>query len=107
MDYRAELLRLQHQLDLASGAIARIGDRTTVENLESFAKEIKGKLDELRAAALHEEIRRRAFGLWQEAGRPEGRDLEFWLRAEQEHSDDGGIPFGHGRFKHFQSGPGT
>ncbi|MCK1719914.1 DUF2934 domain-containing protein [Bradyrhizobium sp. 141] len=85
MDYRAELLRLQHQVDLASRAIARIGDRTTVRNLESFAKEIKGKLDELQAVALHEEIRRRAFGLWQEAGRPEGRDLEFWLRAEQKH----------------------
>lgn len=85
MDYRAELLRLQHQVDLASRAIAQIGDRTTVKNLESFAKKIKGKLDELQAVALHEEIRTRAFGLWQEAGRPEGRDLEFWLRAEQEH----------------------
>lgn len=29
-------------------------------------------------------VRRRAFDLWLEAGRPEGRELEFWLRAERE-----------------------
>jgi hypothetical protein len=28
--------------------------------------------------------RRRAFDLWRGAGRPDGRDLEFWLRAERE-----------------------
>lgn len=31
----------------------------------------------------HEEITARARQLWQEAGSPEGRDLEFWLGAEQ------------------------
>jgi hypothetical protein len=37
---------------------------------------------------MDEELRRRvadrAEALWREAGRPEGRDLEFWLQAEQE-----------------------
>lgn len=28
------------------------------------------------------EIAERAFILWEQAGRPDGRDLEFWLRAE-------------------------
>jgi hypothetical protein len=35
--------------------------------------------DELRQA-----VAARAHALWQEAGLPEGRELEFWLQAEQE-----------------------
>jgi hypothetical protein len=31
-----------------------------------------------------EEIQRLAHALWEEAGRPQGRALDYWLRAEQE-----------------------
>ena len=31
-----------------------------------------------------EAIRQRAHALWQQEGRPDGRDLEHWLRAEAE-----------------------
>lgn len=31
-----------------------------------------------------EPIRVRAYSLWEQAGRPEGGDLEFWERARQE-----------------------
>jgi len=31
-----------------------------------------------------EPIRTRAYRLWEQAGRPEGGDLEFWERARQE-----------------------
>ena len=31
-----------------------------------------------------EPIRMRAYRLWEQAGRPEGGDLEFWERARQE-----------------------
>lgn len=31
-----------------------------------------------------EPIRMRAYLLWEQAGRPEGGDLEFWERARQE-----------------------
>jgi hypothetical protein len=31
-----------------------------------------------------EDIRTRAYDLWRQAGEPEGRDIEFWLLAEQE-----------------------
>ena len=31
-----------------------------------------------------EQISLRARELWEEAGRPEGRDIEFWHRAERE-----------------------
>jgi hypothetical protein len=30
----------------------------------------------------HAEIARRAYLLWEQRGRPEGRDVEFWLEAE-------------------------
>ncbi|MGY8684068.1 DUF2934 domain-containing protein [Bradyrhizobium sp. UFLA05-153] len=44
---------------------------------------MKRRLD-LQAATSREQISRRAHELWQDAGRPQGRDLEFWLRAERE-----------------------
>ncbi len=31
-----------------------------------------------------EPIRTRAYKLWEQAGRPEGGDVEFWERARQE-----------------------
>ena len=42
-----------------------------------------------------EEIRRLAYRLWEEAGRPEGRSDEFWLAAEIEilGGTDDSIPF--------------
>lgn len=33
---------------------------------------------------MDERIRARARQLWDEAGRPEGRDEQFWLQAEKE-----------------------
>jgi hypothetical protein len=33
---------------------------------------------------LEEEIRRRAYELWEEHGRESGRDEEFWFSAERE-----------------------
>jgi hypothetical protein len=34
-----------------------------------------------------EHIRRRAYHLWEQAGRPEGRDLEFWQQASDAERD--------------------
>ena len=36
----------------------------------------------MRASA--QAIEKRAYALWEEAGRPEGRALDYWLLAEQE-----------------------
>lgn len=33
-------------------------------------------------SALHEEIRRRSYLLWESEGRPEGRSAEHWQRAK-------------------------
>jgi hypothetical protein len=32
----------------------------------------------------HDEIARRAYQLWEQRGRPQGRDLELWLEAERQ-----------------------
>ena len=39
----------------------------------------------------HEEIRDRAYGLWLDAGSPDGRDEEFWHQAEAELAENGEI----------------
>jgi hypothetical protein len=37
------------------------------------------------------DIRDRAYALWQEQGSPEGREEEFWHRAERELSEEAGL----------------
>lgn len=34
--------------------------------------------------SFHQKVCDRAYALWEQEGRPEGRDTEFWLTAEQE-----------------------
>ena len=87
MDYLPELRRLELQLGLAQRAVGLISDSETVQRLEALAREIGERLRTLKAACREEETRARAHELWEQAGRPEGRDLEFWLRAEREVSN--------------------
>ena len=60
-----------------------VGDSETVQRISGLAEELKqqalafAKLDDAR-------IRNRAHEIWEENGRPVGRDLEFWLNAERE-----------------------
>jgi hypothetical protein len=42
------------------------------------------------------QIRERAHHLWEQAGRPEGRDDEFWHLAEQLLLQEDAGPSGHG-----------
>jgi hypothetical protein len=37
-----------------------------------------------RAPVTREAIAARAHALWEQAGHPNGRDLEFWVQAEQQ-----------------------
>jgi hypothetical protein len=41
-----------------------------------------------------EEVRERAYRIWESEGKPHGRDLEHWLQAERELSADTGSPTG-------------
>ncbi len=41
---------------------------------------------------LHEnDIRARAYALWERDGSPEGQDYDYWLRAERELSEEQGL----------------
>ena len=37
------------------------------------------------------DIRDRAYALWESSGSPEGRDQEYWYRAERELSEEAGL----------------
>ena len=38
----------------------------------------------MAGTGLYEQVERRAFELWEREGRPAGRALDYWLRAEAE-----------------------
>jgi hypothetical protein len=84
MDLVTELQRLEHQLGLANRMLAMVRDEPTTVRLLAFGEDIQARIDRLKPAILEEATRRRAYQLWQEARRPMGRDVEFWLRAERE-----------------------
>jgi Protein of unknown function (DUF2934) len=60
-----------------------IGDRETVQRILALAEEL---IERARALAkpAEEKIRKRAREIWEDNGRPTGRDEEFWLQAERE-----------------------
>ena len=37
-----------------------------------------------KTAPTEESVREKAYSLWEEAGRPEGDGLEFWVEAERQ-----------------------
>ena len=73
--------KLEHQMELATRAAACIADETTAARFRRFADELRQRLF---SSSLHRQISARAFELWNQAGRPIGRDLDFWLAAERE-----------------------
>lgn len=60
-----------------------ITDSETVQQILALTEELKQRA---RAMAKPNEdlIRKRAEELWERAGKPEGRDEEFWHQAEKE-----------------------
>lgn len=60
-----------------------VGDRETVQRILAFTEEL---LERARAMVKpdEEKIRKRAREIWEENGRPAGRDEEFWFQAERE-----------------------
>ena len=78
MDERA---KLEHQIEVATKAAAYIRDESTASRLRRFADELRQRL---LPSSSGRQIEKRAHELWQDAGRPAGRDLDFWLQAERE-----------------------
>jgi Protein of unknown function (DUF2934) len=58
-------------------------DRETARRILELTAKLKRRARAI-AKPTENRIRRRARQLWEESGRPSGRDLEFWLQAERE-----------------------
>jgi hypothetical protein len=60
-----------------------VGDSETAQRILALTEELKQRA---RAMAKPNDdlIRKRAQELWERAGKPEGRDEEFWHQAEKE-----------------------
>jgi hypothetical protein len=88
MDDAEDPLELERKIAQASRISSRITDQTTYERLRAWVEELRQRLGQrLAARRMREEIRARAHELWEQNGRPSGRDLEFWLQAESEISE--------------------
>ncbi|PIT01178.1 hypothetical protein TSA1_10740 [Bradyrhizobium nitroreducens] len=76
-----EQKRIEHQIELATRAAALVKDEPTGHRFRGFAEELKRKL---RRMMRRGQVRARAYELWERAGRPADRELEFWLEAERQ-----------------------
>lgn len=73
--------KLQHQAELATRIAEVIKDESTAQRLKNFAQDIGQRLRRLMRRS---KVRARAYELWEAAGRPPDRALEFWLEAERQ-----------------------
>jgi len=80
-----EQTKIEHQLELATRVAETIKDEGTVQRLRNFADELRQKLKRMMRRP---RVKARAYELWEQAGRPPGRDLEFWLEAERQLDGD-------------------
>ncbi|HEX2656077.1 MAG TPA: DUF2934 domain-containing protein [Xanthobacteraceae bacterium] len=81
MDQSEDPREIELQIEQARRVSSKINDQTTLGRLAAWIDELRQTLRKRRAK---EETRKRAQELWELEGRPAGRDLEFWLRAEAE-----------------------
>src|SRR4051812_9962453 len=78
MDRMEDPEELERQLQQAQRLASRVPDPTTYQRIKDFIEELRQRLRRYRAARRSKhEIRARARELWEQQGRPEGRDLEF------------------------------
>ena len=85
MDQTDDPRELELKIEQATRIASRLNDQTTVERLRAWIEDLKQKLRQRREARrIKQEITVRAQEIWEQNGRPSGRDLEFWLQAESE-----------------------
>ena len=85
MDQIEDPRELERKIEQATRIASRVTDQTTYQRLNAWVSDLKRRLHErLTAKRSKEEIRVRAHQLWEQHGRPVGRDEEFWLQAESE-----------------------
>jgi hypothetical protein len=88
MSGKSDREELRRRLEQAKRAVALLNDPVTTERLLILVRDLQ---EHLREPAMEnpteKQIVRRAYELWEQAGRPEGRDQEFYHLAEQELRD--------------------
>lgn len=85
MDQSEDPRELERKVEQARRIASTITDQTTVERPRAWVEELKqGLRQRLATRRAEEEIKARARELWEQNGRPAGRDWEFWLQAEAE-----------------------
>ena len=88
MDQSEDPGELERKIEQAARIASHVNDPTTVERLMAWIEDLKQRLRQRRAARrTKQEITIRAHEIWEQNGRPSGRDLEFWLQAESEISE--------------------
>jgi hypothetical protein len=88
MDQSEDPRELERKIEQAARIASHVNDPTTVERLMAWIEDLKQRLRQRRAARrTKQEITIRAHEIWEQNGRPSGRDLEFWLQAESEISE--------------------
>ena len=88
MDQSDDPRELERKIEQAARIASRLNDQTTVERLRAWIEDMKQSLRRrLEARRTKQAISTRAHELWEQNGRPSGRDLEFWLQAESEISE--------------------
>jgi hypothetical protein len=78
---------IQRKLEQTRRLSILAGDATTRQRLTELRDELAEALEKFPNRRDHiseDEIRARAHDLWEQEGRPTGRDEEFWLRAERD-----------------------
>lgn len=85
MDQSDDPRELERKINQVARIASGVSDPTTVERLGAWIEELRQRLRQRREARrIKQEITQRAKAIWEEHGRPAGRDLEFWLQAESE-----------------------
>jgi Protein of unknown function (DUF2934) len=83
MDQRQIVANLLAKANKYRGFARWVSDRQTVQSILTLAADLKKRARAL-ANPDEDKIRSRAREIWEENGRPVGRDVEFWLEAERE-----------------------
>jgi DUF2934 family protein len=83
MDRKGLAARALAKAEKYCGFTRWIDDQETVQRVLELSAKLRRRARVI-ARPTEKRIRRRARELWEESGRPSGRDLEFWLEAERE-----------------------
>src|SRR5229473_3092877 len=86
---RAVLVR--HMRDLNAGLSTGFGELRALEEAILKVESEAAGTEERKPESTDDEsptIAERAYLLWEQAGRPEGKALEYWLQAEDERSTE-------------------